>query len=243
MDRKRILLVDDEGSLRLTLAANLELEGFEVIEADSGERALELLQAGPFDAMLSDIRMPGISGAELFQRARQLHPDMPVLLMTAFALEEVVRGALRDGIFAVVPKPFDVEHVARVVLRAVRRPAVLLIDDREDEAQSMAEALRALGLRAEVAPNGTSALQQLRSSPIDVCVVDLVMPEMSGAVLVGKLRTAHPDVAAIVLSGYAVPDMMNRAAADGAFACLKKPILPQELAQVVAEARGRRAAR
>jgi DNA-binding NtrC family response regulator len=243
VDRKRILLVDDEGGLRLTLAANLELEGLEVVEADSGERALELLQGSRFDAMLSDIRMSGISGAELFQRARQLHPDMPVLLMTAFALEDVVRGALREGVFAVMPKPFDVEHVARVVMRAVHRPAVLVIDDREEEARSMAEALRALGVRAEVAANGTSALQQLRSSRIDVCVVDLVMPDMSGAALVEKLRAAHPDVAAIVLSGYAVPDMMNRAAADGAFACLKKPVLPQELAQVVAEARGRREAR
>jgi CheY-like chemotaxis protein len=238
--RKRILLVDDEGGLRVTLAANLELEGFEVVEAESGEGAVALLQRGSFDLMLSDIRMPGISGAELFQRARRLHPEMPVVLMTAFALEEVVRGALRGGVFAVVAKPFDVEHISRIALRAVRRPAVLVIDDREEEARSTAEALRALGLRAEVAANGASALQELRSSSFDVCIVDLLVPDMSGATLVGKIRTAHRDVSAIVLSGYVLPQIMNRAAAEGAFACLRKPVLPQELAQVVAEARGRR---
>ena len=243
MTSKRILLVDDEGSLRVTLAANLELDGFQVVEAESGERALELLRDGAFDLMLSDIRMPGISGAELFQRARQIHPEMPVVLMTAFALEDVVRGALREGVFAVVAKPFDVGHVSRMVLRALGKPVVLVIDDREEEARSTAEALRALGLRAEVAANGASALQQLLDAPIDVCIVDLVMPGMSGAALVEKLRAAHPDVTAIVVSGYAVPEMMNRAAAEGAFACLRKPVLPQDLAQVVAEARGRRDAR
>jgi DNA-binding NtrC family response regulator len=240
---KRILLVDDEGSLRVTLAANLELDGFQVVEAESGERALELLRDGAFDLMLSDIRMPGISGAELFQRARKIHPEMPVVLMTAFALEEVVRGALREGVFAVVAKPFDVGHVSRMALRALAKPVVLVIDDREEEARSTAEALRALGLRAEAAGNGDSALQQLLDAPIDVCIVDLVMPGMSGAALVEKLRAAHPDVTAIVVSGYAVPEMMNRAAAEGAFACLRKPVLPQDLAQVVAEARGRRDAR
>jgi DNA-binding NtrC family response regulator len=237
---KRILLVDDEGSLRVTLAANLELDGFQVVEAESGERALELLRDGAFDLMLSDIRMPGISGAELFQRARKIHPEMPVVLMTAFALEEVVRGALREGVFAVVAKPFDVGHVSRMALRALAKPMVLVIDDREEEARSTAEALRALGLRAEAAGNGASALQHLLDAPIDVCIVDLVMPGMSGAALVEKLRAAHPDVTAIVVSGYAVPEMMNRAAAEGAFACLRKPVLPQDLAQVVAEARGRR---
>ena len=64
----KILLVDDERALRVTLAANLELDGMEVVEAESGERALELLRSAPFDLMLSDIRMGGMSGAELFRQ-------------------------------------------------------------------------------------------------------------------------------------------------------------------------------
>jgi CheY-like chemotaxis protein len=239
VSKKRILLVDDEPSLRITLAANLELDGFEVVEAASGEAALELLQSTPFDLMLSDIRMTGISGAELFQRAKESHPQMPIVLMTAFALEDVVRAVLRDGVFAVLSKPFDVAHVSRTLLRAVRRPVVLIVDDQVEQARSVAESLRAIGLRVEAISDGAAALQAVEDRPVDVCIVDLVMPGMSGAEVVERLRAAHSHVTAIVVTDEEVPDLMQRAAANGAFACLRKPVPPPELAQVVAEARSR----
>jgi CheY-like chemotaxis protein len=237
--RQRILLVDDEPSLRITLAANLELEGMEVVEAESGERALELLRAGSFDLMLSDIRMTGMSGAELFEHAKQLRPEMPVVLMTAFALEDVVRGALRNGVFAVLAKPFDVGHVSRTVLRAMRRPTVLVVDDHEEQALATADALRAIGLRVEAMSDGAAALRRIEDRSIDICVVDLVMPGMSGVEVVERLRAKHADVTAIVISEYIVPELLQRAVANGAYACLRKPVFAPELAQVVAEARGR----
>ena len=235
----RILLVDDEGALRVTLAANLELDGMEVVEAESGERALELLRSAPFDLMLSDIRMSGMSGKELFQRAKELRPEMPVVLMTAFTLEDVVREVLRNGVFAVLPKPFDVGHLSRTVQRALRRPAVLVVDDHEDQARSTAAALRAIGLRVESISDGAGALRAIEDRPIDICIVDLVMPGMSGAEVVERLRWSRTDITAIVVSDYVVPELMQRAAANGAFACLCKPVAADELAQVVAEARGR----
>jgi len=239
----RILLVDDEQSLRVTLAANLELEGMEVVEAESGERALELLRTTPFDLILSDIRMNGMSGAELFERAKELRPEIPVVLMTAFALEDVVRGALRNGVFAVLPKPFDVEHMSRTVRRALKRPAVLVVDDQEEQARATADALRKIGLRVEAISDGAAALRLMEDRAIDICIVDLVMPGMSGAEVVERLRKSRADITAIVVSDYAVPELMQRAAANGAFACLRKPIAADELAQVVAEARGRAAMR
>jgi len=235
----KILVVDDERALRVTLAANLELEGMEVVEAESGERALELLRSSPFDLMLSDIRMGGMSGAELFRQAKKLRPEMPVVLMTAFALEDVVRGALRNGVFAILPKPFDVGHLSRTLRRALRRPAVLVVDDQEEQARSTAEALRAIGLRVEAICDGAAALRVIEDRAIDICIVDLVMPGMSGAEVVERLRKSRSDITAIVLSDHAVPELMQRAAANGAFACLCKPIAADELAQVVAEARGR----
>ena len=78
----RILLVDDEESLRLTTGANLELEGFEIVEAANAEQALELARTQAFDIVLSDIRMPGLSGVDLHERLREIVPDVPVLLMS-----------------------------------------------------------------------------------------------------------------------------------------------------------------
>src|SRR5271166_5091781 len=99
----RILLVDDEQSLLMTLAANLELDGLDVTTAESGQRALELFESEPFDLVLSDIRMPGMNGVDLFRRIRAQRPECPVVLMTAFALEGLVQEAIAEGVFTVLP--------------------------------------------------------------------------------------------------------------------------------------------
>src|SRR5215471_5132373 len=98
----RILLVDDEQSLLLTLAANLELDGFDVTTAESGEHALKLFEREAFDLVLSDITMPGMSGIDLFRRVRSQRPECPVVLMTAFALEGMVRDAICEGVFTIL---------------------------------------------------------------------------------------------------------------------------------------------
>src|SRR6185437_3367023 len=94
----RILIVDDERPILLTLAANLELDDFEVATAESGAAALELLARETFDLVLSDVRMPGMNGVELFRRIRQLRPDCPVVLMTGFAIEGLVYDAVAEGV-------------------------------------------------------------------------------------------------------------------------------------------------
>src|SRR5262245_3608826 len=97
----RILIVDDEGSLLLTLLANLELEGFDVVGAHDAGAALQLLHEQSFDLVLTDIRMPGMSGLELYRAIRSLRPDMPVIMMTAFAAETLIEQAIQEGVFAV----------------------------------------------------------------------------------------------------------------------------------------------
>jgi len=81
----RILIVDDDPGQRSLLDSFLRSQGFEIMVADSGERALELLRGEPFAMMISDVRMPGLSGLETLRRARQENAVLPVLLVTAYA--------------------------------------------------------------------------------------------------------------------------------------------------------------
>src|ERR1700757_4040270 len=93
----RILIVDDDAGQRSLLDSFLRSQGFETVPVESGEQALERLRQEPFNMMISDVRMPGISGLETLRRARQEHAVLPVLLVTAYAdIREAVR-ALRDG--------------------------------------------------------------------------------------------------------------------------------------------------
>ncbi|WP_211193772.1 response regulator [Pyxidicoccus fallax] len=234
----RILLVDDEESLRITLAANLELEGHTVLEAASAEDALKVLSEHSVDVVLTDIRMPGLHGVDLLRRIKQDRPDMPVVLMTAFTAEELVDDALAEGAFTVLPKPFDVAHALDTILRAVRAPQILVVDDTEKVAQAMVRALSTVGLRAKAVYSGEEALSSLRSGSYDVCVLDLVMPEMSGPELVTKVREADLSVAVIAMSGHVVPEMLRRVAAQGAVVCMTKPVPLRELVQAIARVRG-----
>ncbi|HMJ15104.1 MAG TPA: response regulator [Polyangiaceae bacterium] len=231
----RILIVDDEGSLLVTLVANLELEGFEVIGVQDALSALQLVREQRFDLVLTDIRMPGMSGVELFRAIRSLHPDMPVLLMTAFAAEALIEEAIQEGVFAVLPKPFDIEHVIFALLRALRHPVVLFVDDADDTAP-IAEALCRVGLAACVTPNQEATVLAIQQRRADVVLVNLAMPS-SGAALVEQILGVDPSIAVIAISSSSAPELFHRVAELGAFACLIKPLEAARIVQLVARAR------
>jgi DNA-binding NtrC family response regulator len=234
----RILVVEDEESLRITLAANLELEGYEVVEASNGKEAIELLDGGKFDLVLSDIRMPQATGVDVLLHVKEHHPGLPVVLMTAYAMEDQVRTAMSEGVFAVLKKPFDFSAAAAAIVRALRHPVVLVVDDDAALATTLVESLRAAGVRAQAVSSGEAAVVAVNTGRVDVCVADLVMPGMNGLDLVRHIQKVAPDVTVIVFSGQNMHEMIRRVSATGIFAYLSKPIDPDELLYTVAKARG-----
>lgn len=238
---QRILVVDDEAPLLVTLVANLELEGFEVIEARNADEALEAVRQHELDAVLSDIRMPGRSGVELCKEIRRLRPALPVILMTAFTVEGLVREAVNEGALMVIPKPFAIETLVRLLYSAMKRPVVLIVDDAIEVAETMAAALHAVGLPARAVHDGQSAIEAFQAGDISVCVVDMVMPGLTGPELVERIHAMDPSVVVIAVSGHDVEELFRRVAGH-ATAIMKKPIEPTELLQAIASARVRRAA-
>src|SRR5262245_33297907 len=93
----RILIVDDDPGQRSLLNSFLTSQGFETVLATSGENALQLLQQNEVSLMISDVRMPGISGLETLRRARKEKANLPILLVTAFADIREAVDAMRDG--------------------------------------------------------------------------------------------------------------------------------------------------
>ncbi|HEV2695283.1 MAG TPA: sigma-54 dependent transcriptional regulator [Verrucomicrobiae bacterium] len=114
-DTPRILVVDDDAGQRSLLDSFLRGQGFEIVLADSGERALELLPAGNFTMMISDVRMPGLSGLETLRRVRQIFPTLPVLLVTAYADIREAVIAMRDGALNYLAKPIDLDELLATV--------------------------------------------------------------------------------------------------------------------------------
>ena len=115
----RILIVDDDPGQRSLLNSFLRSQGFETAVAESGERALEMLRSGKFAMMISDVRMPGLSGLETLRRARQEHVTLPVLLVTAFTDVRDAVAAMRDGAVNYLAKPIDLDELLNSVRQAV----------------------------------------------------------------------------------------------------------------------------
>ena len=120
----RILVVDDELSMREFLKILLEEEGHRVECAGGGAAALKLLKASAYDLLISDIRMPPPTGLELLAQAREMRPDLPVVLITAFASPDDAVLAMKNGAFDYITKPFKVEEIKDIVESALsNRPA------------------------------------------------------------------------------------------------------------------------
>ena len=114
-----ILLAEDDRNLRRVLQATLTREGYEVAATPDGAAASEWLDTQRADALITDIRMPKMDGLALFRRCRERHPELPVILITAFGKIEDAVEAMRGGAFDYISKPFDEAELLRVVGNAV----------------------------------------------------------------------------------------------------------------------------
>ncbi len=116
-----VLVVDDERSMRDFLKILLEKEGHEVTTAKDGKDALALPDIHSFDVVISDIRMPGMTGIELLETLKEKAPELPVIMITAFASPDDAVLAMKNGAFDYISKPFNVEEIKSVIESATSR--------------------------------------------------------------------------------------------------------------------------
>lgn len=120
-----VLIVDDEKNYLVVLEDLLMDEGYEVLTASSGAQAMEIIANTPVDTVLSDIKMPGMSGIDLLETISSTDPDLPVILMTAFAEVDRAVEAMKKGALDHIQKPFDNKDVKRAVARGVERRSLV----------------------------------------------------------------------------------------------------------------------
>ena len=124
-DALRVLVVDDEESMRHFLVRALQRQGCEVTAAVDGPTALEALGSGAFDVMVTDIRMPGMDGRELFAKARESSPGTRAVLMTAYGSIKDAIAALEQGAESYLAKPFETDELVATVMKAGEKARLL----------------------------------------------------------------------------------------------------------------------
>ncbi|MCB1070513.1 MAG: sigma-54-dependent Fis family transcriptional regulator [Kiritimatiellae bacterium] len=121
----KILIIDDEPSILNVLHTLLQSNGHEPIPARGGEQAKEMIANDTYDLMISDIRMEPIDGMELLRFAKEEHPEMPVIMLTAFGSVETAVAAMKEGAYDYVTKPFKVDELVITIDRALEYSSVM----------------------------------------------------------------------------------------------------------------------
>jgi response regulator RpfG family c-di-GMP phosphodiesterase len=151
-DAPHVLVVDDEPQIRDLLSSILQREGYAVTTRKDGPAGLEAVRAGRVDVVITDLKMPGMSGLDLIQEARRIRPELGSILITGYASTETAVEALRGGADDFVTKPFGVDQLRRVVERVLgARRMITQERDALDRAREEAEALRRRSREAEQA--------------------------------------------------------------------------------------------
>ena len=118
-DKNKILVVDDEKRIRDVCHTMLTHEGFQVVVAENGYHGLEMIEKEQFDIILLDLMMPGLSGMDLLEVIKEKRPDTIVIVITGYATLEHGVGAMKNGAFDFLPKPFSPEDLRMVIKKAL----------------------------------------------------------------------------------------------------------------------------
>ena len=116
-----ILVVDDDPDIREVLRDRLESLGYQVLSASNGREGLELLEKQSPQLLLLDIEMPGMNGLEVLKEIRRREIDVTVVMITAYGTIERAVQAMKQGAYDFIPKPFEPDHIALVVQKALER--------------------------------------------------------------------------------------------------------------------------
>ena len=200
---RRYLIVDDNTAFAENLAEIIVDTGAEASVAHSGELALALAQTTRYDALVSDMRMPVMGGAELVHRVRAIDPGLPAIVVTAYIADNELETARREGLLAIFGKPVPVDRLVALLGRARRDAVVAIIEDDAALADNLTEALRTRGFSA-VTASSLADTERLGVRPF-CAIVDLRLPDGPDGAAMHRLATRYPQLPMLVITALETP--------------------------------------
>ncbi len=228
-----ILVVDDQESMRETMAGIFEMEGYTVTSFGDPLKAVEAAKTTTFNIAFLDIRMPGMNGVDLFMHIKQSSPTTVVFMMTAFAEEELIKKALREGAYACMSKPVNIENIIETIKNLKNKNAILIVDDDVRFAESLSKILGGNGFAVKTAPTGAQAINEMKGDQYKVILLNMKLPDVNGLELYQQIKNINPDTSVVMMNGAESDQNTANIVNKGGYLCLQKPFDPGTLIDLV----------
>ncbi len=200
--RLSVLIVDDDPNIGETLVDILEASGYEARFATSGAEALSLFKKKKFDAVLLDIRMPGMDGVETLRRIKEHHPTTTVVMITAFAEDKLVDKAKVEGALHVLSKPLDIDKITSFLEKLEVLKTMFIVDDDVPFCNSLKDALSIHSYKVAIAHNAEDAIDTFSKQKSGIVLLDMKLNGENGLEVANKLKEKGYKYAIILMSAY-----------------------------------------
>ena len=232
----KILVVDDDVNFTTTTVDLFNEKGFDCIGVHSGYKAIDKVKEVAFDVILLDIKMPVMNGVEAYKEIKKIRPETVVIMATAYRMEELIRDALKEGVYAVLNKPLDVDKVVAMIERSKKGGALIqVVDDDPNIREKLKDSLEKQGFSVTTASDGEEAIRITKERPHDILFVDAKVAPIGGLLVFLEARKFNPDVVAVIMTEQSnkSEDVVEKALKEGAYACLYKPFSVGEVVEVL----------
>jgi len=193
-----------------------------------------------FDITFMDIRMPIMDGVESYRKIKKIRPEAVVIMMTAYAVEDLVREALQEGVYGVIHKPLDIEEVITVIedVKKIKQGMlILVVDDNPGTCVTLKNIMIKNGYQVGVAHTGEEAIIMVQDKVYNVIFIDMKLPTINGLETYLAIKEINPEIVAIIMTAYRqeMADLVEDALDSSAYACLYKPLDMEAVLKLVDE--------
>jgi CheY-like chemotaxis protein len=223
---RHYLIVDDNRAFADNVAEIVRDLGDDVSVAEGGARALELARRRRYDALVTDMRMPLMGGAELVRELRRVDPGIPAIVVTAHVADRELAEARSEGLLAVLPKPVPIGHLLDLLGSARRDGLVAIVEDDERLSDNLMESLQGRGYAAVTAASVLETAQLAALRPF-LALADLRVPGGPAGEAMRRVAERYPGIPIVVMTGHDDPPPVP------AQATFRKPFRTEELLAAV----------
>jgi DNA-binding NtrC family response regulator len=234
-DKPTILVVDDNQDLLETFAMILKRRGYQVQTAVNGVSAVNKFKAQNFDVTLMDIVMPEMNGVDAFKKIKEMQPEAPIILMTAYSDEDLIQSAKDEGVRQIIHKPIRIDQLIDLINEVAGDQPILVVDDDADICDTLTKILESQGYNVLTAGSGEEAVSMSKEKTCQMAFIDVKLPNIDGLETLLRLKEINPDILVIMMTGFRneVKEALDKAQAASAITCLYKPFDPAEAANLV----------